>query len=102
MAVYLAGFSEKTFKVLPEFHLQIPNGGESWNAGEHQKIRWETVGKTSKVLLQYLAIPRDEGAPAKWQSIGKEHANTGVYDWLVRCQPAGSYRAGCWTGGGAF
>ncbi|MBI9072567.1 MAG: hypothetical protein JEY94_13275 [Melioribacteraceae bacterium] len=52
-----------------------PNGGESWNGGSHQEIKWFSR-EVEKVNIEYT---NNNGV--NWQTIASAVQNTGIYYW---------------------
>lgn len=66
-------------KGTPKIVLTAPNGGESWEIGTTQKIRWTSEYIDGKVKID---VSRDNGAA--WSVVAEDVTNTGSYDWLVK------------------
>ena len=67
-----------TINVTPEIILKGPNGGQTWNVGENNRITWSSVFLGDSVKIE---ISRDGGAT--WDSLTNNIANSGVYVWEV-------------------
>ncbi|MBN1888633.1 MAG: hypothetical protein JW850_11605 [Thermoflexales bacterium] len=71
----------------PTLHLTVPNGGENWQVGSPQQIRWTSTGTIANVSLAYST-----------DSFGTSHviqsstANTGLYTWTTPVTPSTSMR----------
>ena len=63
--------------------LSAPDGGEAFQFGSLQKIRWVTVGSIPKVRLSYSI---DNGKT--WKDIIASTSNTGSYDWRIPAERA--------------
>ena len=67
-----------TIKGTPKLTVTAPNGGERWDVGSVQKIRWysEFVSGTIDITLS-----RDNGT--SWETLVADTTNNGSYDWLI-------------------
>lgn len=59
-----------------------PNGGEIWQAGTAQTIRWESSGITDELEVQYTT----DGA--QWRRISRVSSSTTQLSWLVENRPS--------------
>ncbi|MCP5103412.1 MAG: hypothetical protein GY950_08535, partial [bacterium] len=58
--------------------LRSPNGGESWEAGSTQPIKWNSTGDINYVSILFSV---DNGKT--WKTINQNTTNDGIYNWLV-------------------
>ena len=71
--------SNSVFAILtPGLTILSPNGGEIWNGGTQQTIRWNTIGSITNVNLEYSL-----DAANSWIAIVSNALNTGTYEWSV-------------------
>ncbi len=71
--------SNGTFAIrTPGLTIVAPNGGELWNGGTEQTIRWATIGNITQVDLEYSL-----DAGNSWSSIVSDTVNTGTHVWHV-------------------
>ncbi len=62
----------------PFVEITRPGGGESWQVGEVEEVRWNSDGSFSQAKLEYTV---DGGAT--WQVVVAGTANDGAYDWTI-------------------
>jgi hypothetical protein len=74
--------SDQLFSITPEpagkFRVTSPNGGESWEVGSTQSIKWTNSGDINSVMIEYSY---DNGNT--WNTIVSSVSNSGTYDWQV-------------------
>ncbi len=74
--------SDEVFSIIPEpagkFRVTSPNGGESWEVGSTQSIKWINFGDINSVMIEYSY---DNGNT--WNTIVSSVSNSGTYDWQV-------------------
>ncbi len=70
--------SDDDFTITQILALIIPNGGESWNVGSTQTIKWASGGVAGNVKIE---ISRDGGTT--WAVIIASTANDGTHNWMV-------------------
>jgi Leucine-rich repeat (LRR) protein len=74
--------SDEVFSMVPdsagEFRVTSPNGGESWELGSTQSIKWTNSGDINSVMIEYSY---DNGNT--WNTIVSSVSNSGSYDWQV-------------------
>jgi hypothetical protein len=74
--------SDEVFSMVPdaagEFRVTSPNGGESWEVGSTQSIKWTNSGDINNVMIEYSY---DNGNT--WNTIVSSVSNSGTYDWQV-------------------
>lgn len=69
------------------FKISLPNGGESWQVGDAQTIRWDLAGSIDHVDIAYTT---DSGAT--WTTIATHVTNTGFYNWKVPDEIGSQFR----------
>jgi hypothetical protein len=69
--------SDNVFSILPTAKLAIiaPGGGESWQSGSSQQIRWSSEN------VSYVKIQYTTNFGVNWNTITESEPNTGVYIW---------------------
>jgi parallel beta-helix repeat protein len=65
--------------------VDVPNGGESWNAGSTRYIRWHTNGFSGNVNI---SISFNGSSPQNWQVISTNETNDGSFQWVVPNNPS--------------
>jgi subtilisin family serine protease len=71
-------FSGEGTGQFPGLTIQSPNGGETWQAGGQQTIRWESTGPVGNVSLDYSI-----NSGTDWVSITSSTNNDGEYVWFA-------------------
>ena len=66
------------FKDEPGLKLLSPNGGETWQVGTTQEIKWLTAGAIPKVAIEFSI---DNGS--HWESVSSSSANKESYSWVI-------------------
>ena len=100
--------SDSPFKIMVDFKLLSPHGGEKWAAGTLQKIRWKTWGRVDHVRLEYRKEAEDvktfpawlwpvqSSFPSKdsseWILFADKVPNTGEFDWKIQDAANGEIR----------
>jgi hypothetical protein len=69
--------------------LEVPDGGEVWQAGAVDTIRWNTSGGS----VSYLRIDFSREGGQNWQSLSTNAPNTGWYAWNIQPDTMKTYRA---------
>ncbi len=67
----------------PGIALLSPNGGETWQQGAIQTIRWTSSGGVGSVAIEYSA-----NAGADWAVVTNGTSNDGSYGWVVPRTPS--------------
>ncbi len=67
----------------PVINITAPNGGESWEAGTSQDIKWTGTGTLEAVEIDYSV---DNGAT--WKQITSYTGNDGTFSWTVPEAPS--------------
>jgi hypothetical protein len=74
--------SDLVFSIVPdaagEFRVTSPNGGESWEVGSTQSIKWTNSGDINNVMIEYSY---DNGNT--WSTLISSIENSGTYDWTI-------------------
>ena len=65
--------------------VDVPNGGESWNAGSTRYIRWHTSDFSGNVNI---SISFTGSSPQNWQVISTNETNDGSFQWVVPNNPS--------------
>ncbi|MFH0796378.1 MAG: Ser-Thr-rich GPI-anchored membrane family protein [Candidatus Omnitrophota bacterium] len=76
--------SNNYFKIMRQFDVTAPVGGQTWLAGSAQQIRWTTHGTSGNVKLEYST---NNGAT--FTVITSSVSDNGFYDWTVVNQASG-------------
>ncbi|MBN1482063.1 T9SS C-terminal target domain-containing protein [candidate division KSB1 bacterium] len=66
-------------KGTPKLTLIMPNGGESWDVGTIQRIRW-----ASEFVIGNIKLDLSRDAGNSWESITADTLNKGTYSWSVK------------------
>jgi hypothetical protein len=69
--------SNNYFRIVPDFKVTSPNGGEVWKIGSKHNITWQCKGTVPQVKIEYST---DGGANF---NIIAAAENTGSYSWIV-------------------
>ncbi len=55
-----------------------PNGGESWDAGSLQEIKWACTGDINNVSIEY-----SKDNAVTWKTVTQSTSNNGSFEWTV-------------------
>lgn len=77
--------SDNVFSIVspPSITVTSPNGGEQWEAGSVQTIKWTSTGLVGTVTIEYSV---DGGG--NWTQIASPEPNDGSYNWTVSDPPS--------------
>lgn len=69
--------SDNVFSIVPGAKVTIiaPNGGENWQSGSSQQIRWSSEN------ISYVKIQYSTNNGADWNTITESEPNVGIYAW---------------------
>jgi hypothetical protein len=73
--------SDASFTIVPRpiwIKITSPNGGENWEIGSRQDIKWDSLNVP---LIVRMELSRDGGST--WDTIGFFTWNDGIYNWRV-------------------
>jgi hypothetical protein len=79
LPVLLVLFGSSTFA--QSLRVIAPNGGESWEAGTTQTVRWESSGINDELEIEYTV----DGS--QWRRIARVSSSTNQVSWTVENRP---------------